>query len=284
MLIDPPQYVSVPPALIYQAAGLERENFRALLQIVGWLWVTRRHGRPLGTSVAELAARWGIDDRSAQARLQVMEEGGYLLVERRAGRVYVRLGPGCEGGETNNLPAGEPAPAPGARDHDLPAGEPAPAPGARDQDTPAGEPAPAPGARDHDTPAGGNRRKQPARKQPARKQLARANINNSNVVVVDPDPDRIEQQQQQLIIRALVQAEVFADVAEQLAADEWITEERIAGWYAELAEQKAAGRIGCIGAVLANNLRYHREPPRTAEERERARRRVPSAYEEFVMR
>ena len=91
-LIDPPRYVSVPPALIYGCEDLEREHYKALLMVVGWLWVTKRHGGDLTTTINELMERWGVAERTVYHRLQRFGELGYLGVRVQGGRCYLRLG------------------------------------------------------------------------------------------------------------------------------------------------------------------------------------------------
>jgi hypothetical protein len=74
---------------------------------------------------------------------------------------------------------------------------------------------------------------------------------------------------------------VWPDVASRLAADPWVTEDRIRRSIAGLA---ADATVIKLGAVLAANLGHHREPPPTAEEVEEreGRRYIDGAYAEYV--
>ena len=98
-LVDPPKFVSIPPVLIYGAEDLEREHYKALLQLFGWLWVTKRHGRDLTTTTTELMERWGVAERTVYHRLQRFGELGYLAVRVDGGRCYIRPGPRVAGSE-----------------------------------------------------------------------------------------------------------------------------------------------------------------------------------------
>jgi hypothetical protein len=71
---------------------------QALLQIVGWRWVTKWRERPeekaLRTNIAELAERWKVAERTAYYRLQVLVEKDYLNVHYGTGRrISLTLGP-----------------------------------------------------------------------------------------------------------------------------------------------------------------------------------------------
>jgi hypothetical protein len=107
----------------------------------------------------------------------------------------------------------------------------------------------------------------------------------NGVVVVDPDPlrsgDQQQQQQQQQRQQMLLDAGVWPDVAPRLAADPWVTEDRIRR---SIAGLRADPTVIKLGAVLAANLGHHRQPPPTAEELEarRARRYIEGAYAEYI--
>jgi len=222
-LRDPPLGVWLEPWLIYDIDDLERETYRALLQLVGWMWVTKKTGGPLRTTVAELAQRWGIGERAVYSRLAAYRERGYIELEVRQGRVTVRLGSADTNKQTNKQTnSGE------GRDHvdmwsDLP-----------------GE------RRDHS--AGVDRR----------------NISGSGSSSSNPDPELLHQTP----INAAVQGKLtFLGVrpaaAMQLAADEWVTMERVLRWEAAL---RADESVRSVPAVLFTNLRDHWEPPLTESE------------------
>ncbi len=262
-LIDPPEYCALPPALIYDADDLERENYKALLQLAGWMWVCRRRRTALRTSVPELAARWGIGTGAVYTRLRILARLGYLVISYNPNSsVDITLGPRALHRGDNYTP-GEPANNTPGEPGDNTPGEPADnTPGELGDNTP-GEPA-------HITQGEpGLRANSLHENQASCKQFARKphTTNDLVVVVVDPDPDR-SKQQQQTISTALRENGVFGDIADRLAADPWITVERIAAWVANLA---ANPRIKNLGAVLAANLRAHWDPPAAVAESNRTR-------------
>ena len=71
------------------------------------------------------------------------------------------------------------------------------------------------------------------------------------------------------------------DVASRLAADPWVTEERIRR---SIAGLRADATVIKLDAVLAANLAAHREPPPTAEECEErnGRRYIDGPYAEYI--
>ncbi len=77
-LKDPPHYVGLDPALIYGAHDLTAEAYQRLLQLIGWMWVTHRTGKPLGATIAELAERWKIAERTVYYTLKLLSEKGYI--------------------------------------------------------------------------------------------------------------------------------------------------------------------------------------------------------------
>jgi len=100
---------------------------------------------------------------------------------------------------------------------------------------------------------------------------------NSPVVVVGSASSESQLQLQQTINAAVqtacIAAGIFDDKAAELAADPWITEERIKRWHDDLLRQQRAGiHIGSLAALLWSNLKHHREPPPSAEDRERQQR------------
>jgi hypothetical protein len=243
MLIDPPKYVNVPVELIYYADDPDGELYRAALQIMGWMWVTKRSGRPLLTSTAELAQRWGVARRTAYARLQRLAERGYIRVSHVDGQV--QIWPGARQAQHTDTPG------------DM----------VTHTDTQA-EPATRAGLL-HEMQAGGTNRAGVLHERASRR-------DTNNVVVVDPS--REPGQQQQLL---LVAAGTFTDVAARLAADPWVTAERIEGWIDALRADPA---IRNLPACLAANLAAHREPPPTAEECEErnGRRYIDGPYAEYI--
>lgn len=90
-LVDPPKGVWLESWLVYEVDDLERETYRALLQLVGWMWVVRKDGRPLRTTVRELAERWNVGERAVYSRLAAFRERGYLELDIQSGCVSVRL-------------------------------------------------------------------------------------------------------------------------------------------------------------------------------------------------
>ena len=109
-LIDPKSYVSLPPGLIYGAEDLERETYKALLQIVGWMWVcrwweTNQPVHALRTNIGELARRWGVAERTVYHRLKTLAEKGYLSVEYGSS-LSITLGPRA----LQHTPQPQPAP------------------------------------------------------------------------------------------------------------------------------------------------------------------------------
>lgn len=67
----------------------------------------------------------------------------------------------------------------------------------------------------------------------------------------------------------LTGAGVYPHVADQLAADPWVTEARIEGWIADLRrqQQRPDNNLRSVPAVLVSNLRAHREPPPVTQPR-----------------
>jgi hypothetical protein len=247
MLIDPPDYVAIPPALIYGAEDLERELYRALLQITGWLWVTKRHQKPLITTVGELADRWQIAERTVYDRLQRLADRGYLQVSYANTRVYIR--PGAQ--HTHTHTPGEPAHIPGEPETHTP-GEPAHTHTDQKPDFAVVQTA---------CTARANSLHETAATLTSNSSSCRSDQNYE----LDPD-----QQQLQLL---LVSAGVFGDIAARLAADPWTTAERINAWTAALARDKG---VRNLGACLNSNLTAHREPPPDPDDDRQARRRFIS--------
>ena len=256
MLIDPPDYCALPPALIYDCDDLERENYKALLQLAGWMWVCRRSKRPLRTTITELAARWRIKSSATYTRLRILTRLHYLMAcYGPDSTVEITLGPRALHRSTGDNNPGEPGDNTPGEPADNNPGEPGDNTPGELADNTQGEP-----GNDNPGELGNNPRANSLHeKQGSCKLFARKPATNSNsdlVVVVDPDLDRL--QQQQTIIAALVKTGVFSDIAARLAADPWVTEQRIAAWRANLA---ANPRVKSLGAVLAANLRAHWEPP-----------------------
>ena len=90
---DPPDYVAIDPCLIYGDTDLPPETHLRLLQLVGWMWVTKRSGKPLGVKIEELAERWGISQRTAYHTLQSLGAQGYLNIHYSRGWTYLERGP-----------------------------------------------------------------------------------------------------------------------------------------------------------------------------------------------
>lgn len=276
MLIDPPDFVSLAPALIYECDDLARENYKALLQVAGWMWVTKRHKLPLKTTLGELAERWGIKVHAVRTRLQVLSDREYLDARfQDDGMILLQLGPRALHRTYNNTP-GEPAThTPSESGHNNTPREVATkyTQGEPGDNTPREVATHTPGEPGDNTPSANCLHSAPGVEC---KQFALP-INNSNVVVVDPILSSTENQQQQQLIIALVEAGVFPDVAPELAADPWVTPDRVERWRAALERNE---RIKSVGAVLTDNLRHHREPPGPKQDR---RRYVDGQYADYIV-
>ena len=55
--------------------------------------------------------------------------------------------------------------------------------------------------------------------------------------------------------------QVYPDVAARLVQDPWVTHQRADAWLRALQRDRS---VRSLGAVLATNLRHHREPPPSA--------------------
>jgi hypothetical protein len=308
-LIDPPRYVAIPPALIYQAQDLERETFKALLQITGWMWVTRQQGTPLRTSIDELAARWRVGRRAVYYRLRVLRQRGYLAVDRTPrGGLLLSLGPttpavrplaGIEDprrsprsprrGSAGDVSGGEPAPnethttrpreaAPNAShtrpreaaQHDVETAGSAVSPPsscpqkgicvkqlaqdpslsckqvAQDAAMEANSLSEAP-VRVPETPVWGQ-------EQPTTTNTSKPGGGVENQNLLDPQHHHLHH----LLMR---RGQIYPDVAARLVQDPWVTRQRADAWLRALQGDRS---VRNLGAVLASNLRRHREPPPNA--------------------
>jgi hypothetical protein len=297
-LIDPPHYVAVPPALIYQAHDLERETYKALLQIAGWMWVTRKHGKPLRTTIAELAARWRIGRRAAYYRLHVLRQRGYVAIDRTpSGGLHLSLGPttpavrplaGSEPAldEAHTRPLEDPVSGGEAAANAAHTNRPREAAPNAAHTTP-GEPAPnATHTRPREAAQDDMKTAEPAVSPPSPcpqegicvKQLSRdpppdvpkrGSVSNSlrepttntskpgggveHQTLLDP------QHHHHLLL--LRRGQVYPDVAARLVQDPWVTRQRADAWLRALQRDPS---VRNLGAVLASNLRRHREPPPSA--------------------
>jgi len=235
-LKDPPTYVGLDPALIYGVHDLKRETYQRLLQLIGWMWVTRKSRNPLGTSVEELAERWDIAERTVYHTLQTLAEKDYIGVTYTDSKVHIIKGPRCqdnrprEAVHTQQVAGGDTQHARGAGNHNRPREA------ASQQDT--------------DLVQAGC--------------TVQAGCANSSVVVVgSTSDDQTESLQLQQTSNSAVQdlmerAGIFGDRAASLASDPWVTEDRVNAWCMQLAGDKT---IRSLPAVLYSNLKAHREPP-----------------------
>jgi hypothetical protein len=103
-----------------------------------------------------------------------------------------------------------------------------------------------------------------------------------------PTPDTLAQpaQKSSATYRSLVDAGVYSHVARALAADPWITAERVEAWLQDLRDQnrRRPGTVRSVPAVLAANLKAHHDPPCQPEEPENDRRRYTSGrYAEYIL-
>ncbi|HFD40855.1 MAG TPA: hypothetical protein ENJ31_13515 [Anaerolineae bacterium] len=113
------------------------------------------------------------------------------------------------------------------------------------------------------------------------------NINNSVVVVVPFSPEEQQQQQHninQAALEKLLAIGIWESTAEELAADPWITVDRIERALADLMAQERAGQTWRTNrqAVLISNLRAHREPPRRRPPEDDRRRFVSGEYADII--
>ena len=228
-LKDPPDYVVLDPALVYGVHNLQRETYQRLLKIIGWMWVTRKSGKPLGTTITELATKWDISERSVYHTLKQLSDKGYIEVSYKGGWAYIVKGPSCT--TYNNTP-GEP-------------------------DTISQQ-----AARGGDTESHASSLHEPAPLSEGNAKKWRS-PNTSSVVVVGSTSGSKDQELQQLtsispVQSALEQAGVFADKASELAADPWVTLSRVEGWVLHLEQDP---KVRNVAAVLYSNLKNHREPP-----------------------
>jgi len=246
-LKDPPSYVGLDPALIYGVHDLKRETYQRLLQLIGWMWVTRKTGSPLGTSIQELAGRWDIAERTVYHTLQTLADKDYIAVEYTDSRAYIMKGPRCQ--TYNNTP-GEP-----------------------DTTT-----------QQQQAARGGNRASRASclhETGGSRATRLHGPTNSSVVVVVSDDPDCGQPQQQTTTgaaQTAMEAAGMFPDKAAELAADPWVTEQRIGAWLDRL---QADPSIRNLPAVLYSNLKHHREAPAQRQARD-SRRFIEGDFADYV--
>jgi hypothetical protein len=101
-------------------------------------------------------------------------------------------------------------------------------------------------------------------------------------------PDQLAQPAQEMSAtgQSLVAVGVYPHVARELAADPWITAERVDAWLRDLREQnrKRPGTIRSVPAVLAANLKAHLEPPSHPSPPDNDRRRFTSGpYADWIL-
>lgn len=291
-LTDPPTYVSLPPSLIFHADDLERETYKALLQIVGWMWTTKwwqAGASAFHTTIAELAERWGIAERTVYYRLQVLHEKEWLLVTHKSGRVTISLGPRArytprtesaardtqQDTQTDSSTTGREM-----RQHN---NRPRDAADSAQQDTQTHSSTTGREMRQTDRPrdaanttqdTDAEQSEKSSCKQLAREDAARASSLHGSINSSCSDPDSIEDSfpngSEQLqttnsarVLERLLDAGVFEEQATLLSRDPWVTLERVEGWIADIERQlrQKPGSIRSSGAVLYSNLYNHREPP-----------------------
>lgn len=255
-LIDPPQYAHLPAGLVYGHPYLSPELRLSIQQIAGWMWLTRERGvawgrgKPLGVQVGELATRWGISERTVQWRIQMLAEAGLLEAEYSGGGwVKLRLGAAVHDTEqthtegTNTQTHTNVANTNFTHTH-------------TDSHT------------DHrPTPRNAIARDMENGAMPLREPLRELNNNIVVGVVSDPilDPEKNNNKQTIIIevAQALEKAGLWPVTAQELAGDPWVTVDRVQRTLADLVRQEEAGQTWRTSqaAVLAANLKAHREPP-----------------------
>jgi len=240
-LKDPPNYVGLDPALIYGVHDLKRETYQRLLQLIGWMWVTRKSGKPLGTSIEELAERWDIAERTVYHTLQTLADKEYIQVTYANNQAHIIKVPRCQDNRPREAAHTQHAGRAGTQH--------------------------ARGAGNHNRPREAAEQQESDLVQSAC--TVQPDCTNSSVVVVgSTSDDHIESLQLQQTINSAAQdlmerAGIFGDKAAALAADPWVTEERVQAWYMQLANDKA---IRSVPAVLYSNLKAHREPSQSTND------------------
>lgn len=261
-LIDPPDYVAIDPILIYKANDLAAESYRRLLQIVGWLWVTRRNEKPLGVTIAELAERWQVAERTAYHTLQALGKAGYLTIHYSRGRTYLERGPRIT--DSAYMPG------------DL----------ATEQAARGGSHTPGDPATEHNPRA--------MRLHEQEESCATTLHKEPNNYVVDVDLDQ-NQHHQHIVIDPAVQQRctdvgIWPEAARELAGDPWVTEERVRLTAAYFEDKRRRGEpvggrpVANVAALVVGSLKSHREPPRDrvrCAERDR-NRYIEGDYAEFI--
>jgi hypothetical protein len=285
---DPPDYVAIDPCLIYGDTDLPPETHLRLLQLVGWMWVTKRSGKPLGVKIEELAERWGISQRTAYHTLQSLGAQGYLNIHYSRGWTYLERGPMITGEQPqaargDEHTPGEPAHTGRERRQPNRPREAATQQAARGGEHTPGEPATDnihnPGA----TPLHETGENAPSRATPLH------TANTSIVDGVDLTDPSLKHHQQTNTINAAVQqacteAGFWEDVALELAGDPWVTPERVGRTVDDLQARKDRGElvsgrpIGNVPALAAANLRRHQEPPAPVKPAERIALTCPRCY------
>jgi hypothetical protein len=270
-LSEPPQFVAVDLALVYEPCDdIPAELYRRLLQLIGWMYVTKKNGRDFGVTIAELSERWKISERSVYHSLQTLGATGYITINYARGRVYIRRGPKI----TDNRPRE-------AADNNT-LGEPATQQAARGGDT---DNRPREAATAHNPRATGLHETGEVRAMPLHDDP------NINVVVGSTFLEEDQQQQQETVTDAVqsacTAAGLWPDIALELERDAWATPARILGWYEHLAGmqergEKIGGRpIGSIQALMMSHLRAHREPPAPHVQNDR-RRFISGKYADCI--
>jgi hypothetical protein len=245
-LIDPPDYVAIDPILIYEVNDLPPEIYHRLLQLIGWLWVTRRNGKPLAVTIGELAERWEVAERTAYHTLQTLGAAGYLTIHFSRGRTDLERGP-----RITDVPQA-------ARGGDHTPGEPA-------TDVPqaarGGDHRPREAVTEHNLCAMSLHERGDICATPLHK-------GPNSYGVVDPGSSG---QQQQTINPAVqcrcTEAGIWPERACELAADPWVTEERVRLTVQHFQAKQRRGEpvggrpIQDVAALAWDSLRNHREPP-----------------------
>jgi len=215
------------------------------------MWVTRKTGNPLGTSVSELAERWGIAERTVYHTLQALADKDYIGVTYAHNRVYISKGQGC-----HHYTLGEPA-----HTQQVAGGDEQHAGGAGTQQAEGVSEQHARGAGDTNIPQ---------EVVPESCAVQEGCTYSSGVVVVGSDSDlnsgslQPQQPTSKSAVQVLMEsAGMFEDKAAELAGDAWVTEERVQDWYVQLADDDA---VRSLPAVLYSNLKAHREPTRPKDD------------------
>jgi len=317
-LKDPSKYVSIPPALIFGADELQRESYKGLLQLVGWMWVTKwwtdnGSSKPLCTSLPELAERWGVAERTVQWRLQQYSDHGFLVVNYgRDGRVTITMGHRAlddnyrprEAANNMQSKSAQPQAARGGettgrvRRQDNTPGEPA--------DNTPGEPAnymqsesvqtacsddgqlddiTAPAAQTACAKQGQDAAFDDSRANSLRERNSIINSSGSSLHTIPRQGEPLPQTTNTAVLERLHELRLHPDKALALAGDPWVTVDRVNRWWQDLQRQgdKAhGGPIISYQAVLYTNLNVHWEPPEVQDDEPEWNRYVSGEYADFI--